>query len=190
MGKLGKPDIQILLLGDCGVGKTCSIIRFDQDKFINAAATQGIDFKQKPVIINNKVINTRIWDTAGQERYKTITTAYIRGADLLIICYSVTDIQSYNHLSDWVKTIRIHNKNPSVPIMIVGTKIDDIEHRTITYEDAYKTSKKFGAYYYEISGKTGENVEKTFTDAVKIASKIPISSDGQGKDEKKKCIVS
>lgn len=35
--------------------------------------------------------NYKQWDTAGQERFKTITSAYYRGADAIIIVYDITD---------------------------------------------------------------------------------------------------
>ena len=39
------------------------------------------------------------WDTAGQERFRTITSAYYRGADGIIMVYDVTNEVSTFHLT-------------------------------------------------------------------------------------------
>ena len=76
-GKSYDSIMKILLVGDSGVGKSCLLVRFVEDKFSPSFITTiGIDFKIKTVDINGKKIKLQLWDTAGQERFRTITTAY------------------------------------------------------------------------------------------------------------------
>lgn len=37
----------------------------------------------------------QVWDTAGQERFKTITQTYYKGAEGIILTYSVNDLNSF-----------------------------------------------------------------------------------------------
>uniref|UniRef100_A0A3P9H424 small monomeric GTPase n=1 Tax=Oryzias latipes TaxID=8090 RepID=A0A3P9H424_ORYLA len=72
---------KLLLIGDSGVGKTCILFRFSEDAFNSTfISTIGIDFKIRTIELDGKKIKLQIWDTAGQERFRTITTAYYRGA--------------------------------------------------------------------------------------------------------------
>ena len=48
----------------------------------------------KTIKHNNKNIKFQIWDTAGQERFRTITSAYYKGADGIIMVYDITDPSS------------------------------------------------------------------------------------------------
>ena len=46
--------MKILLIGDTGVGKTCLLLRFSEDKFNTSHLTTiGIDFKIKDIKIDN-----------------------------------------------------------------------------------------------------------------------------------------
>lgn len=47
----------------------------------------------------------QIWDTAGQERFRTITTAYYRGAMGILLVYDVTDEKSFNSEFEWTKLL-------------------------------------------------------------------------------------
>lgn len=50
--------------------------------------------------------NTKFRDTAGQERFRTLTTAYYRGAMGILLMYDVTSLESYNNLSYWLRNIQ------------------------------------------------------------------------------------
>lgn len=66
----------------------------------------GIDFKQKLINLDGVPIKLQIWDTAGQERFRTLTTAYYRGAMGILLMYDVTNLESYNNLSYWLRNIQ------------------------------------------------------------------------------------
>jgi GTPase SAR1 family protein len=42
-------------------------------------------------LIDEKKIKMQIWDTAGQERFRTITQTYYKGAEGIILAYSIDD---------------------------------------------------------------------------------------------------
>ena len=95
--KLTFHQIKLLLIGDSGVGKSCCLLRFSEDSFTPSFITTiGIDFKIRTIELDGKRVKLQIWDTAGQERFRTITTAYYRGAMGILLVYDVTDERSFN----------------------------------------------------------------------------------------------
>ena len=52
---------KIVMIGDSGVGKSCILLRFADDKFNeNFYATIGVDFRFKSIIIDNKCIKLQM----------------------------------------------------------------------------------------------------------------------------------
>ncbi len=87
--------IKLILIGSSGVGKTSILTQFADNKFSqNYLTTIGVDFRFKTIKYENKNVKFQIWDTAGQERFRTITSAYYKGADGIIMVYDVTDPSS------------------------------------------------------------------------------------------------
>jgi Ras-related protein Rab-8A len=90
----GMPKTELLTTG---VGKSCLLLRFCDDEFTPSFITTiGIDFKIRAIDLDNKRVKLQVWDTAGQERFKTITTAYYRGAMGILLVYDVCDEKSFN----------------------------------------------------------------------------------------------
>ena len=81
------------------MGKSCCLLRFSEDSFTPSFITTiGIDFKIRTIELDGKRVKLQIWDTAGQERFRTITTAYYRGAMGILLVYDVTDERSFNSM--------------------------------------------------------------------------------------------
>ena len=115
---------KLLLAGDSGTGKTALLCRFADD-FYNPVfiSTIGIDFKIRTVERDGKVIKLQIWDTAGQDRFRSITTAYYRGAHCIILVFSLADSSTFDHLDHWLKNVDDHAPD-GVLRVLVGNKCD------------------------------------------------------------------
>lgn len=61
--------------------------------------------------------------TAGQERFRSISRLYYRGANACILCYSITDAQSFLDMGVWLTELR-QNLPHDVVLHVVGTKAD------------------------------------------------------------------
>eukprot|EP00775_Hariotina_reticulata_P004493 gene4493-4746_t len=160
--------IKLLLIGDSGVGKSCLLLRFSEDSFTPSFITTiGIDFKIKKIFLDNKWVKLQIWDTAGQERFRTITSAYYRGAMGILLVYDVTDEASFNNIRDWMRNIRQHASD-NVNKILVGNKSDIAdEKRAVPYSRGQALANEFGMQFYETSAKDNVNVEEVFTSIAK-----------------------
>ncbi len=153
---------KILTIGESGVGKTCVLRRFVENKFLkNHLATIGIDFKTKTLNINNQEIKLKIWDTAGQERFRNITTQYYKGADGIVLVYDVTDEASYEKIRDWMDQILSNTQQEEIGLVLLGNKCD-MEPRNVTEEMGHKMAEELKISYFETSALTGQGIKEAF----------------------------
>lgn len=159
---------KILIIGNSSVGKTSFLFRYADDSFTSAfVSTVGIDFKVKTVIRKEKRMKLQIWDTAGQERYRTITTAYYRGAMGFILMYDVTNEDSFNSVQDWVTQIKTYSWD-NAQVILVGNKSDIERDRVISYDRGKQLADQLGLEFFETSAKENINVKNVFERLVDI----------------------
>jgi len=160
-----EPDghlLKLLLVGDSGVGKSNFIGRFANNTFTDShIATIGIDFEIKTIQAASKSVKLQIWDTSGQERFRTITNAYYRGADAMMLMYDVCDRDSFLNMSNWVdEASRYGNEN--IRKILIGNKSDMEADRKVTSEEGRQMAEKLGIAFLETSAKEATNVEASF----------------------------
>lgn len=165
---------KILMVGDMGVGKTNILVRYVDDLFDNGyMSTIGVDFKIKTVTVDNKVIKLQIWDTAGHERFRTVTSAYYRGAHAVLIVFSVTDITSFRNLHFWFHDIKEKNNSgphlglPNLSYLLVGNKTDLDWNREVSTAQALEIAQQYSVPYIETSAKKNTNIEDAFANLIR-----------------------
>jgi Ras-related protein Rab-8A len=160
----------MIIYGDSGVGKTCILMRLAIDVFKpNYISTIGIDFKIYTSSNNNRDIKFQIWDAAGGERFRTITTSYMRGANIMILVYDVTDRGKFRSIENWIHLVRLHGAE-DVPIVLIGNKCDEEEERRVTFEEGQKlcTDNNLKSFM-EVSAKSGHNILELELELFKIS---------------------
>ncbi len=153
---------KIIIIGDSGIGKSSVLFRFADDVYNESYITTiGVDFKIKTIFINGKIIKLQIWDTAGQERFRTITTSYYRSSHMIILCYDITDRQSFYNLELWLGEIKKF-ASQTVNIVVCGTKLDLAAVRQVSYEEGKEFANMHNYDYYETSSKQNKNIDELF----------------------------
>ena len=132
--------------------------------------TIGASFAMKKVETSGRQCNLGIWDTAGQERFDSLSSFYCRGARAAIICYDLTDRQSFECLQQkWIRKVT-DEAEAGCHICIVGTKLDLVQagaaSRAVRAEEVEALAAKHRAHVFEASAKQGEGVGEVFATIV------------------------
>lgn len=175
---------KLLLVGDSGVGKTSLLLRFTQGSFNESVRnTVGVDLRVKMVNYRGKKLKLTIWDTAGQERFRTLTSAYYRGAHGVILVYSINDRESFTNLSHWLKEIDIYSTNEDAVKLLIGNKSDCESERVVSKDEARAFARERGMLFIEASAKTQEGVSQAFDECIQKILDVPSlveSDDARG----------
>ncbi|KAF9441844.1 putative Rab/GTPase [Macrolepiota fuliginosa MF-IS2] len=156
---------KVVCIGNSGVGKSSLTIRFCNDEWSPSfISTVGVDFKFRIVDVDGVRVRLLIWDTAGQDRFKSITKAYYRGSEGVLLVYDVSDYPSFQGIRKWVDELEEAGLGDSerVPKLLVGNKTDASD-RAVSTEQGRKLAEEIGALFCETSAKYSDGVTAAFT---------------------------
>jgi small GTP-binding protein len=157
---------KLILIGDSAVGKTNILSKFLTDTFDkDSKATVGVEFGTKNFEIDNFIVKAQIWDTAGQERYRSITSAYYKGAKGCLIVYDITRKSTFESVDRWIADVKGSSDN-KLSIIILGNKCDDESERKVSKEEGEEKAKYHNVAFLETSALNGTNIEKAFQELI------------------------
>ena len=153
----------ILFLGDLYVGKTSIIDTFLSNKFNkNQEITIGVSFFNKKIKVKKKIYNIRIWDTTGDKKYINLFFPYYKIAELVIIVYDLTNINSFKNVKYWLNSVKeINNK---CKIIAIGNK-SDLKNIKILDSDIKKFTD-IDITHQKISAKNVKSINNFFCNII------------------------
>jgi small GTP-binding protein len=151
-------SLKVVLLGDTYVGKTSLVSRWTENKFQdNHEMTIGSGLKKQTFELRGETHELHIWDTAGQEKYQSMVPIYSKNAAGALLVFSLTSRESLEHLREWRGCLE-----SSVQFIIVGNKVDLVDTRQVTFDEAVAFAQEMNAEYFETSAKSGCAVTAAF----------------------------
>jgi small GTP-binding protein len=159
-----------IVLGDCGVGKSCILMRLIDGEFRDMHdMTIGVEFGAYSYLANDGCrINLQIWDTAGQEQFRSITRSYYRNTSAAVLVYDVSNRASFVHLLSWLDECRQY-VGSGVLVIILGNKCDlDNDARQVSFEEGEAFAQEHNVLFMESSAKTNKNIEEAFIQTSKV----------------------
>ncbi len=155
--------VKLIFVGEGGVGKTCLISQYMENKFNEEhAMTVGRDKSLKEIEINGKTINLEIWDTPGQEKFNSASKMFMKNTKIALIVYSIIDKNSFEKLDKWIKIVKEVNKNEEIIFGIAANKSDMFEKQEVSKEDGEGYVKDKNILFFETSAKDYKSIEKAF----------------------------
>lgn len=188
---------KVVVVGAGGVGKSALTIQFIQGTFTAQYDPTIEDSYRKQIEVDHNHIILDILDTAGQEEYSSMRAAYMRTGNGFVVVYSITSQESFKELDSIYKTMLRAKNAETVPMVLLGNKVDLECDRVISSEQGEELSTRFKCPFFETSAKTNVNVTEAYHQVAReiLAVQPAISENsekqkgGSSKSKKGTCTV-
>eukprot|EP00640_Fibrocapsa_japonica_P000216 CAMPEP_0113944864 /NCGR_PEP_ID=MMETSP1339-20121228/37398_1 /TAXON_ID=94617 /ORGANISM="Fibrocapsa japonica" /LENGTH=237 /DNA_ID=CAMNT_0000950205 /DNA_START=97 /DNA_END=810 /DNA_ORIENTATION=+ /assembly_acc=CAM_ASM_000762 len=158
-------QFKVIILGDGAVGKTSIAMRFTDNSFSKAyKQTIGLDFFIKKLILPGDVhVALQIWDIGGQSMGSKMIHNYIFGAHAVLLCYDITNYDSFQNLEDWYRLVRRTFARDTMPYVGLVANKSDLNHMRAVRQDVHNQfADENELYGFVMSAKSGDQVNACF----------------------------
>jgi small GTP-binding protein len=178
--------LKLVIVGDGCVGKTSLLFAYGANTFQKNYEPTVFENYLSVVTINKKEVEMSLVDTAGQEDLDRLRPLSYSDADVILICFSVSDTTSFlNVPNKWIPEIRHYC--PHTPVVLVATKKDLREQNGSrrflekfgqaslqTDEGRVMCTRVRADAYVESSSKTFDGVQMLFQIAANLGQKVKL----------------
>ncbi|KAF9523229.1 P-loop containing nucleoside triphosphate hydrolase protein [Crepidotus variabilis] len=134
-------------------------------------------------LIDSKTVTLDIIDAPSEEYYMAVREQFVKGADGILLVYSVTNRTSFGEVMNLYNLIR-RVKEPSeesIQVVLAANECEqDGEHageRVVSAIEGQNLAKNIECPIYEISTKGRQNLEEPFHELVRMIRRYKLRSE-------------
>jgi len=172
VANLSEMEHKIAIVGDGGVGKSALTMQFVNHQWLD---TYGMshplnynhhnhnnltiktttdptieDSYRKQVEVDGEVCMLDILDTSGQEEFRAFRDQYLSMGQGFLMVYDMTNLGTFEHLGPLLESVRKHQEDEDIPLVIVANKCDCAPQRTVTTKDGQDFATSCNAVHIEV----------------------------------------
>ena len=152
---------KVILTGHFGVGKSSLVKQFVHQKFSDQYLTTiGVKIDKKIIDVDGTQVKMMLWDIAGESNMLKIPQKYFAGAHGILYVFDASREETYENIQN--DLFQINKSLREIPFIILANKSDLLDSSLIE-----KLKAKIDLPFQLTSAKTGDNVEKSFSDLAK-----------------------
>lgn len=119
-------SMKILVVGDCGVGKSTLLWRFADGLITDAdiKPTVGVDYKMTYVRIGGEKVKIALWEVAGAGRFQVLTPHYYKGAHGVIFVYDACSRSTFEKIPKLLEECDKYASSKDIVKLLIGNRND------------------------------------------------------------------
>jgi len=150
----------VLLVGFSGVGRSAILNRMVDDSFGKTFYSKNDEVSS---VFKFSGIPVQIVNPALDEKTPFDDLPYLDRASGCLIVFDLTDFASFTDLSYWWEVAQ----KRYLPTVLLGNHLDECpKKREVNYEKTLKWAEDHSVKYFEVSAKTGENLQRSMESLV------------------------
>jgi len=155
----------IAIIGSEEVGKTTLVDMFcNIDPPISYKPTIGISIKEKNLQISkNHSLSLVLFDLGGLKSFVKVRKFYYKFAQAVLLLFDYAKPETFNHVSKWIEEAKHFVSDQTIPIILIGNKIDISADRVALKNQAQLLAEQHNFSFFETSAITGEGIDELFT---------------------------
>ena len=155
-------EIKVVLLGDCGVGKTNIFTRLHTNEFsLESKSTKDVNHFTNNLMIEDKILKVQVFDTAGDKKFLNVKKAFLKNAKIAIIVCDISKSQTFRSWEKWHNYAKTY-ADPQITTIVVGNKADLNNLREVQSAEISNILESRGIPYLDISALNSTNIETMY----------------------------
>jgi GTPase SAR1 family protein len=151
------------------------------------ASSSTMTYAGKVVKYGDKEISLDIWDTIGQERFRSLSSLFLKNANIIVLVYSIESNKSFEALDYWYNLYK-ELYGSDIVLGVAGNKSDLFLQEEVPEEKGRKYAQDHNAIFSLLSAKESKIAIENFVNNL-VKAYLDLKKTLKNKDKNNEKVI-